>query len=295
MPHGQIQRSLPSPKQTVTDPSNQNGVQNVLGWCTANPMMNATVNVTCCSTQARKNKVKPWRKCLKSTQDPKIHDEAIFHRQALIAADQFKLMLDNAAKSIAAVLKENVKKVEENFTIQHSFIACVLSLDQKGMAFRTDDEAQWSATGIIFIKFKIWQFGATTDPILRNHMDSCPKNASYCSPQIQNVLITLSINQISIAPISPAYPGSVARHPNQCSTAKSMMQFHNVNRSLGMMVSIGKRPGQNDTSWDISWRWQLKCVRGKSLVWCFLHPISSHLQTHHWVGWWPQSLHDWWE
>ena len=30
-----------------------------------------------------------------------------------------------------------------------------------------------------------------------------------------------SINQTSIAPISPAKPGSVARQPNQCSTAKS--------------------------------------------------------------------------
>ena len=37
-----------------------------------------------------------------------------------------------------------------------------------------------------------------------------------------------SINQTSIAPISPAKPGSVARQPNQCSTAKSRKQFRKV-------------------------------------------------------------------
>ena len=39
-----------------------------------------------------------------------------------------------------------------------------------------------------------------------------------------------SINQTSIAPISPAKPGSVTIQPNQCSTAKSRKQFHNINR-----------------------------------------------------------------
>ena len=39
-----------------------------------------------------------------------------------------------------------------------------------------------------------------------------------------------SINQTSIAPISPAKPGSVGRQPNQCSTAKSRKQFRNINR-----------------------------------------------------------------
>ena len=48
------------------------------------------------------------------------------------------------------------------------------------------------------------------------------------------------MNQTSIAPISPVKPGSVARQPNQCSTAKSRKQFRNINRPWGVMVSMGK-------------------------------------------------------
>ena len=55
-----------------------------------------------------------------------------------------------------------------------------------------------------------------------------------------------SINQTSIAPISPAKPGSVAQQPNQCSTAKSKKQFHNINRPLGMPVSMEERPSQRE-------------------------------------------------
>ena len=39
-----------------------------------------------------------------------------------------------------------------------------------------------------------------------------------------------AINQTSVAPISPAKPGSMARQPNQSSTAKSRKQFRNINR-----------------------------------------------------------------
>ena len=40
--------------------------------------------------------------------------------------------------------------------------------------------------------------------------------------------INQSIDQISIAPMSPAKPGSVARQPNR-STAKSETHFRNIN------------------------------------------------------------------
>ena len=63
-----------------------------------------------------------------------------------------------------------------------------------------------------------------------------------------------SINQTPIAPISPAKPGSVAQHLNQCSTAKSRKQFRNINRPWGLTVSIGERPNQRDVSSDTSWR-----------------------------------------
>ena len=60
------------------------------------------------------------------------------------------------------------------------------------------------------------------------------------------------INQTSIAPISPVKPCSVARQPNQCSTAKSRKQFRSINRPWGVMVSMGERPSQRDVSSDTS-------------------------------------------
>ena len=48
-----------------------------------------------------------------------------------------------------------------------------------------------------------------------------------------HIHINQSINQISIAPISPAYPGSVAQQPDRCSNTKSLKLFRNINRPLG--------------------------------------------------------------
>ena len=51
--------------------------------------------------------------------------------------------------------------------------------------------------------------------------------------------INQSINRTFIAPISPAKPGSVARQPNQCSTAKLRKQVRNINRPWAVTVSMG--------------------------------------------------------
>ena len=54
----------------------------------------------------------------------------------------------------------------------------------------------------------------------------------------------ISTNQISIAPIYTAKPGSVAQQLNLYSALKLMKQFCNINRPLGVLVSIGERPSQ---------------------------------------------------
>ena len=61
-----------------------------------------------------------------------------------------------------------------------------------------------------------------------------------------------SNNQTSIAPISQAKPGSVAQQANQCSTAKSMKQFHGINGLSGVLVSKGERLSERDVSSDVS-------------------------------------------
>ena len=69
---------------------------------------------------------------------------------------------------------------------------------------------------------------------------------------VMMISVNQSTNQTSIAPISPAKTGSVARQPNQCSTANSRKQFRNINRPWGVTVSMGERPNQRDVSSDIS-------------------------------------------
>ena len=65
----------------------------------------------------------------------------------------------------------------------------------------------------------------------------CTLIVVYLTCSVFNVIsINQSINHISIAPISLAW------HPNQCSSAKSMKQLHNVNRKSGMPVP--RRKGQ---------------------------------------------------
>ena len=50
---------------------------------------------------------------------------------------------------------------------------------------------------------------------------------SDCDTSLVLISINQSINQTSIAPISQAESGSVARQPNQCSTAKLRKLFRN--------------------------------------------------------------------
>ena len=61
-------------------------------------------------------------------------------------------------------------------------------------------------------------------------------------PTDRSVPINQLINQTSVAPISPAKPGSLGRQPNQCSTAKSIKQFRNINRPWGGGVTVTMVP-----------------------------------------------------
>ena len=69
-------------------------------------------------------------------------------------------------------------------------------------------------------------------------------NSSSLANIITNGTINRSINEISMVPISLARPGLEVLQPNQCSTAKSVKQFRNINRPSGVLVSIGERPSQ---------------------------------------------------
>ena len=60
-------------------------------------------------------------------------------------------------------------------------------------------------------------------------------------------------NQISTVPIFLAYPCSVARQLNQCSTAKLMKLFHNSNGPTGTLAPMGERPEANCSKLVLLW------------------------------------------
>ena len=69
----------------------------------------------------------------------------------------------------------------------------------------------------------------------------CPHGAYLTLHYSENVIYK-SINQISIAPISPAKPGSVVQQLNQSSAVNWKKQFRYINEPSGMPVSMKQRP-----------------------------------------------------
>ena len=95
---------------------------------------------------------------------------------------------------------------------------------------------------------------------------SIPVTKSPCVLQLFLVnslfYINQSINQIFYSANIP----STARHSDV--TAKSMKQFHNINQSSGVPVSMGERPCRKDVSRHVTWRLQLKWLNGQTAAGC---------------------------
>ena len=128
----------------------------------------------------------------------------------------------------------------------------------------------------------------------------------WCDPQILiitiNQLINQSINQTSIAPISPTKPGSMAWQPNQCSTAKSRKQFRNIIilttttptttttniiiiRLHWMVVSVLTQLVNLPTPGHQLWMWRFQYEHAGRYIFSSI-PLEKHLFTesgHLWV------------
>ena len=166
--------------------------------------------------------VKPWKHWSKSTQDLTWHNESLFHKEAQVAADHFKTMVENPARSIEGVQKENAKEEgKENLKTLKSIIACVLFLGQLGMAPRGDDESPDSSTNRGHFP-ELLEVGAATEPILRMYLTGRSKNATYCSPEIQNELIficatesrSLIVDEVKEAKFFSIIAGEVSDTPS---------------------------------------------------------------------------------
>ena len=88
----------------------------------------------------------------------------------------------------------------------------------------------------------------------RNLLNNCDTN------------INQSINQISVAPISPVKPDSVAWQPHQCSTIKLMKRFRNINGPSGMLVSMGKKAKLTRCVLRRSRMCQMKWLKGQPSI-----------------------------
>ena len=155
-------------------------------------------------------------------------------------------------RAVNQEIKKGVKKAKENWIgEQYQNIDDCLKKNNSKKAYKLVPDL----TGTKQERTTTMQDNGGT--FLTENEDILSRWTEYCS-DLYNFRATgdpevnQSIKQTSIALISPAKPGSVARQPNQCSTAKSRKQFRNINRPWGVTVSMGERPNQRDVSSDIS-------------------------------------------
>ena len=82
---------------------------------------------------------------------------------------------------------------KKNLTTLSSLLECIKFLGKQGIALREHCLQDGSNPGNFLA---LVDFRTHTDPVLREHLDNCSRNAQYLSPQIQNELIEVCGEEI---------------------------------------------------------------------------------------------------
>ena len=120
------------------------------------------------------------------------HELTEIHKGAAMKALAFKDVAAGQSKDIRSCLSSSYQEqVKNNHAILLSIIDIIISLGQRNIPFRghgwNKDMKREYGNFDFFLHWK-----AHFDPCLRQHLQSCKKNASYKSPDIQNELIHLA-------------------------------------------------------------------------------------------------------
>ena len=105
------------------------------------------------------------------------------HQTASLLAENFMRVVNREVDDIHAQIDDHHREVvRRNREVLKSIVECLLFCARQNIALRGHgiDEGNFMA---------LIQFRAEHDEVLRNHLNTAPKNATYLSPQIQNELL----------------------------------------------------------------------------------------------------------
>lgn len=117
------------------------------------------------------------------------HANSDIHKDALTQAEQFLAICNNERLSIASQVSTAYNaSIQRNRTILLSILDVITTLAVRGIPLRGNWNSLQHGEDGNFDYFIEWK--SRFDSILRNHLDSSPRNVRYLSLQIQNELIS---------------------------------------------------------------------------------------------------------
>ena len=143
-----------------------------------------------------------------------IHENATYHKDAIVAATMFLQSFRNPNVRIESQLSElNRTNYEDNIHVVKRLIEAILLLERQGLPLRGkqddkidfENEAAHNEGNLI----ALLRYTAKSDKILANHLIHCKRNAKYTSKTIQNEIISsirLVLHENLLAPLKAAKP-----------------------------------------------------------------------------------------
>lgn len=137
---------------------------------------------------------KPLNKYKKALEVFKKHSNNDYHKFSILKADDFKNVVESAEKSVVVKLNLNVQKqIEENRKKLIPIINTIFLCGRQNFPLRGHrDDGDLIQNSVNnegnfreLLKFRI----DSGDDVLKNHLQNCPKNASFISKTTQNDLI----------------------------------------------------------------------------------------------------------
>ena len=118
--------------------------------------------------------------------ESKTHVEACYAYQNFVSRKSVDTMLSEEKEKSLTQQKMDVQK---NRTVLSRIFDVTRFLAKLGLPFRGHDEQSVSLNRGVFLEF-IDILAANGDTVLDTHLKTCPANATYLSPQIQNEMIS---------------------------------------------------------------------------------------------------------
>ena len=133
----------------------------------------------------------------KLQEDALRHDGLEYHRDSMLRLKTFMTTTEQPSLRLdARMTEESKKQIDANRSILLSIIRCLELAGRQGISLRghRDNLAEGSPQGNFhaLIRFAI----ASGDTVLKNHMESCARNATYMSNNVQNQLLSCMADEL---------------------------------------------------------------------------------------------------